>query len=187
MSYEGMLVRRVGQECWANGACDFGIYPLDRRFYMDQVPLDLFQYGKRSLNAKGAGFCWIVGTDKKIAKRWATIQLWLQCKNGSQSLTHAEVIWPLKPKVKEAVRGDDASGTPDVSKPAKAPKGMVKKLDKRIKHIYDPKAYANEQQCLWGLRNHANTLERAGIEQSFLGLDNWGPHLGIPFKTLAKE
>ena len=50
--------------------CDYGIYPLPSRFYLDQIPLDLFQLGKLSLNPKGAGFCWLTGADKvqKILK-----------------------------------------------------------------------------------------------------------------------
>ena len=45
--------------------CDYDIYALPSRFYMDQVPLDLLQSGKVSLNPKGAGFRWITGADKK--------------------------------------------------------------------------------------------------------------------------
>ena len=76
-SAERLIVRRVAQQCQEKGSCNYGLYPLENRFYMDQVPLDLFQFGKKSLNEKGSGFCWIIGTDKKVAKRWATIQLWL--------------------------------------------------------------------------------------------------------------
>ena len=62
--------KQIGQECLQKGSCDYGLYPLKTRFYMDQIPLDLFQYGKRSLNPIGAGYCQIMGTDKKVAKRW---------------------------------------------------------------------------------------------------------------------
>ena len=65
----------VSQSCREAGTCDYGIYPLSNRFYMDQVPLDFFQFGKASLNPKGADFCWITGADKKSAKRFGTIQL----------------------------------------------------------------------------------------------------------------
>ena len=65
----------VSQSCREAGTCDYGIYPLSNRFHMDHVPLDLFQFGKASLNPKGAGFCWITGADKKSAKRFGTIQL----------------------------------------------------------------------------------------------------------------
>ena len=57
------------------GMSDCGIYPLSSRFYMDQVPLDLFQFGKVSLNPEGAVFYWIIGADKKSLKRFGTIQL----------------------------------------------------------------------------------------------------------------
>ena len=68
-------VGQVSQSCLEVGTCDFGIYPLANRFYMDQVPLDLFQFGKVSLNPKGAGFCWITGADKKSTSGFGTIQL----------------------------------------------------------------------------------------------------------------
>ena len=42
-------------------------------FNFDQIPWDLFQYRKRLLNEKGDGFYWILGPDKKVTKRWATI------------------------------------------------------------------------------------------------------------------
>ena len=48
---------QIGQECLSKGSCDYGLYPLPTRFYMDQIPLDLFQYGKRSLNPIGEGYC----------------------------------------------------------------------------------------------------------------------------------
>ena len=47
----------VSQSCREAGSCDYGIYPLSNRFYMDQVTLDLSKFGKASLNSKGAGFC----------------------------------------------------------------------------------------------------------------------------------
>ena len=56
---------RLSASCLNAGMCDYDIYPLPSRFYMDQVPLDLFQFGKVSLNPNGAGFCWITGADKK--------------------------------------------------------------------------------------------------------------------------
>ena len=186
-SAQRLIVRRVAQQCQEKGSCNYGLYPLENRFYMDQVPLDLFQFGKKSPNEKGSGLCWIIETDKKVAKRWATIQLWLQCKNGANSRTHAEIIWPLMPKIIGAIRGVKDSGTPDVSKPSKAPRGMVQRLDKRVEHLYDPKAYANEQQVQWGLSNHIKIVKRCRMETSFLGTDNWGPHLGVEFREKAKE
>ena len=65
----------MSQSCREAGTWDYGIYPLSNRFYMDQVPLDLSQFGKASLNPKGAGFCLITGADKKSAKRFGTIQV----------------------------------------------------------------------------------------------------------------
>ena len=70
---------RLSASCLNAGWCDYGIYPLPNRFYMDQVPLDLFQFGKVSLNPKGAGFCWITGADK--IKRFGTIQLYSVLSN----------------------------------------------------------------------------------------------------------
>ena len=61
MDLNNPRVGQVSQSCLEAGTCDYGIYPLKNRFYMDQVPLDLFQYGKVSLNPKGVGFCWITG------------------------------------------------------------------------------------------------------------------------------
>ena len=58
MDFSNPRAGQVSQSCLEAGTCDYGIYPLKNRFYMDQVPLDLFQYGKVSLNPKGAGFCW---------------------------------------------------------------------------------------------------------------------------------
>ena len=55
---------QIGQECLAKGSCDYGLYPPQSRFYMDLIPLDLFQYGKRSLNPVCKGYFWITGTDK---------------------------------------------------------------------------------------------------------------------------
>ena len=66
---------RLSESCRKAGTCDYGLYPLASRFYVDQVPLDLFQFGKVSLNPKGAGFCWITGADKKSLERFGTIQL----------------------------------------------------------------------------------------------------------------
>ena len=67
---------QIGQEYLAKSSCDYNrLYPLESRFYMDQIPLDLFQAGKRSLNPVGKGYCWITGTDKKVAKRRITVQL----------------------------------------------------------------------------------------------------------------
>ena len=177
----------LSQSCLEAGNCDYGLYPLESRFYMDQVPLDLFQFGKRSLNPKGAGFCWVTGADKKATKRFGTIQLWLHCKNGSESLTHADLVWPLKPKIKGAIKKVPHSGTPIVTCPAKAPKGMTAALDKRNYYLYDPKGYSNNLQCLAGLENHISVLKKAGLKKSVLGLDNWSPHLGEPFGKLASK
>ena len=60
---------QLNPSCINAGKCDYGIYPLQSRFYMDQVPLDLFQFGKVSLNPKGAGFCWITGA-KNFKASW---------------------------------------------------------------------------------------------------------------------
>ena len=49
--------KQIAQESLDKGSCDYGLYPLETRFYMDLIPLDLFQYGKRSLNPIGAGYC----------------------------------------------------------------------------------------------------------------------------------
>ena len=57
---------QIGQDCLVKESRDYGLYPLQTRFYMDQIPLNLFQYDKRSLNPVGAGYCWITGTDKKV-------------------------------------------------------------------------------------------------------------------------
>ena len=75
MDFSNPRVGLVSQSCIAAGTCDYGLYPLEHRFYMDQVPLDLFQFGKVSLNPKGAGFCWVTGADKKSTSRFGTIQL----------------------------------------------------------------------------------------------------------------
>ena len=66
---------QIGKDFLALGSCDHGLYPLQTRFYMDQIPLNLLKYGKRSLSPVGAGYFWITGTNKKISKRWVTIQL----------------------------------------------------------------------------------------------------------------
>ena len=41
--------KQIGQVCLEKGPFDHGVYPLKKRFHMNQIPLDLFQYGKRSL------------------------------------------------------------------------------------------------------------------------------------------
>ena len=41
--------KQIGQVCLEKGPFDHGVYPLKTRFHMNQIPLDLFQYGKRSL------------------------------------------------------------------------------------------------------------------------------------------
>ena len=64
-----------GQKCMPKGSCDYGLYPLQSRYYMDQIPLDLFQSDNRSLNPVGIGYCRITGTDKKMTKRRFTVQL----------------------------------------------------------------------------------------------------------------
>ena len=64
---------QIGQESLAKGSCDYGLYPLQIRFYINNIPLDLFQSGKRSLNPVGKGYCWITGIDKKVAKRRVTV------------------------------------------------------------------------------------------------------------------
>ena len=55
MDFHNPHIGQVSKSCLEAGTCDYGIYPLENRFYIDQVPLDLFQYGKASLNPKGAG------------------------------------------------------------------------------------------------------------------------------------
>ena len=46
-------------------------------------------------------------------------------------------------------------------------------LDKRIDHIYDHVAYANEPQSMWFLKNSfKRTMKDAGQEFALLGLDN---------------
>ena len=42
----------VSQSCREAGTCDYGIYPLSNRFYMDQVPLDLFSLEKPRLTLR---------------------------------------------------------------------------------------------------------------------------------------
>ena len=64
---------------------------------------------------------------------------------------------------------------------------MTSAFDKRNLYLYDPKGYANNLQCLERLRNHIAILKRAGIKKSILGLDNWGPHIGVPFGTAAAK
>ena len=64
---------------------------------------------------------------------------------------------------------------------------MVQHLDRRLDHVYDPKGYANEQQCLYGLENHIAVLNKAGFTRSFLGVENWGPHLEHPFRVAPKD
>ena len=86
-SAQRLIVRRVAKQCQEKGSCNYGLYPLENRFYMDQVPLDLFQFGKKSLNEKGSGFCWIIGTDKKGKKMGydpplASVQEWTKLANS---------------------------------------------------------------------------------------------------------
>ena len=38
-----------------------------------------------------------------------------------------------------------------------------------------------------GLKNHIKILKRAGNEMSSLGVDNWCPNLGDPFRQKLKE
>ena len=67
---------------------------------------------------------------------------------------------------------------------------MTKAFDKRNFYLYDPKApkgYSNNLHCLEGLKNHIGILNRAGIKKSVLGVDNWSPHLGVPFGKLASQ
>ena len=64
---------------------------------------------------------------------------------------------------------------------------MTKAFDKRNFYLYDPKGYSNILQCAEGQKNHISILKRAGIEKSVLGLDNWGPHVGVPFGKLAAQ
>ena len=64
---------------------------------------------------------------------------------------------------------------------------MTKAFDQRNFYLYDPKGYSNIQQCVEGLKNHISILKRAGIEKSVLGLDNWGPHIRVPFGKLAAQ
>ena len=132
-------------------------------FYMDKVPLELIQLEKWSLNPRGAGFCWITGADKKSAQRFGTLQLQLHCQNDERSLTHADIVWPLKPYIKGKIKKVPDSGTPIVTRPAKAPKGMTSALDKRNYYLYDPKGYSNHLQCLEGFRNHIAILKKASI------------------------
>ena len=54
---------------------DYGKYPGEARFHMDQVPADFAQYGKSSYNDKGQGSCWIVGAAIDMEKRQHTMQL----------------------------------------------------------------------------------------------------------------
>ena len=98
-----------------------------------------------------------------------------------------DIIWPLKPYIKGAKKKIPDSGTPIVTRPAKAPKGMVSALDKRNKYLYDPKGYANFLQCMEGLRNHIAVLKKAGIKKSVLGTDNCRPHIGDPFRNVTAE
>ena len=78
-------------------------------------------------------------------------------------MTHADIVWPLKPYIEGRIRNVKDSGTPIVTRPAKPPKGMTKAFDKRNFYLYDPKGYANILQCHEGLRNHIRILRQAGI------------------------
>ena len=100
------------------------------------------------------------------------MQLWLHCKNGQESLTHADLIWSLKPFIEGAIRGVKDSGTPIPTRAAKPPKGMIQALDKRSLNLFDPKGYANRPQVLAALENHIKVLRKAKIEKSVLGIDN---------------
>ena len=91
------------------------------------------------------------------------------------------------PYIEGKIRKVKDSGRPIVTRAEKPPKGMTKDLDKRNFYLYDPKGYSNILQCSEGLRNHINILKKAGIQRSALGLDNWGPHIGVPFGTLAAK
>ena len=59
---------RLNSSCLNAGMCDYGIYSLPSRFYTEQVPLDLFQFAKVSLDHGVASFCWITITKRKLVR-----------------------------------------------------------------------------------------------------------------------
>ena len=93
--------------CFSKKCCDtdasdiheWGYYPQESRFCLDQVPLDQIQYvTTATYNEKGLGFAWGFGADKKLVGRLGTIQLVNQSCNGKQ-LVPPVLILQLKSKV----------------------------------------------------------------------------------------
>ena len=85
--------------CAAGDIHEWGFYPQESRFCLDQVPLDQFQYASTATyNPKGLGFAWGFGADKKLVGRLGTIQMVNQCCNGKQ-LVPPVIILQLNPKV----------------------------------------------------------------------------------------
>ena len=83
---------------------------------------------------------------------------------------------------------DPSSGWVDVTTPSRISKTETLKLDKRIDHIYDHVAYANDPQSQWFLKTSLKkTMKEAGQDFILLGLDNWGPQATERFKEEAER
>ena len=139
---------------------EWGFYPPESRFCLDQVPLDQFQYASTATyNEKGVGFAWGFGADKKLIGRLGTIQLVNQCCNKKQ-LIPPVLILQLNPKVIVDKTNPENSYV-DVTKPSRMTQELRKEIsqyDPTVPVIYDPKGYANEAQTEWWIVKHFRPL-----------------------------
>lgn len=154
--------------------CDpkYGCYPGTHRFHYDQVPLEFSQYGKRSYNKKGAGYCWIAQPKVEMGKRFATLNLVFRAE-GPQTVPPG-IIFRLMPD------------PDDVSVPVSSViKAEMAQYDERVYVLFDPKAVANKEQCLHIL-DHIDdgTMLHGPV---LLGLDNWGPQNNDDFHKKAGD
>ena len=78
---------------------NYGLYPGENRYHVDQVPMEFGNYGAQTYNLQGQGGCWVTGSKVDMSKRQASLQLCFRAK-GPQNV-RPSIIFRAKPKIDE--------------------------------------------------------------------------------------
>jgi len=145
-------------------AWDYGLYPGEARYHVDQVPADFASYGRRSVNDKGTGVCHITGA-KGMDKRQHTMQLCFRAE--APQIVKPAVIFHGKPFI-------DAAGNIQPRIPLRKRLAERKQYHPDVDVYWDVKAYAGSAVCDAWLEDFDKQTKRAN-KKRILGLDHWSP------------
>ena len=156
---------------------DYGKYPGLSRYHMDHVPADFAQYGKQSVNDKGAGICSIVGAKVSMNKRQHTMQLCFRAEVPQN--VHPAVIFRGKPYI-------DDDGNVDPRRPKQARLQERRQYHPDVTVYWDVKAYAGCAVSDAWLEDFQKQTKHVQKKRC-LGLDHWSPQDNADYHANAKR